>query len=188
LFEVKGRYPGKIRYPAVRIEKIKYNTLLIHYRDIRGFMEKNTKILLVVGGIITIFLLFIDFYLAGIAAVILISLLMVVQIMQDTSGIPEIIAKFSEDGKAILLTNSGNALAKKIHVALVPGPFEADIPQLDVDSVHMISLPAMLEGVKILLTYTNEEQRGFSRSQKLSMLEEEPDLLKPMIPIFKWKQ
>jgi hypothetical protein len=93
LFEVKGRYPGKIRYPAVRIEKIKYNTLLIHYRDIRGFMEKNTKILLVVGGIITIFLLFIDFYLAGIAAVILISLLMVVQIMQDTSGIPEIIAK-----------------------------------------------------------------------------------------------
>jgi hypothetical protein len=73
-------------------------------------------------------------------------------------------------------------------VALVPGPFEADIPQLDVDSVHMISLPAMLEGVKILLTYTNEEQRGFSRSQKLSMLEEEPDLLKPMIPIFKWKQ
>jgi hypothetical protein len=171
-----------------RIEKIKYNTLSIHYRNIRGPMEKNTKILLVLGGIITILLLFINIYLAGIAAVILIALVMTVMIMQDTSGVPEIAAKFSEDGKAIILTNSGNARAKNIHVALVPGPFESDIPELDVDSVHTIALPAMLEGVKILLTYTNEEQRGFSRSQKLSLMEEEPDLLKPMIPIFKWKQ
>jgi hypothetical protein len=173
---------------AVRIEKIKYSTLSIHYRNIRGLMEKNTKILLVVGGIITLFLLFIDVYLAGIAGVILIAILMTVLIMQDTSGVPEIVAKFSDDGKAILLTNLGNARAKKIHVALVPGPFESDIPELDVDSVHTIPLPAMLEGVKILLTYTNEEQRGFTRSQKLSLLEEEPDLLKPMMPIFKWKQ
>jgi hypothetical protein len=151
-------------------------------------MEKNTKILLVIGGIITILLLFIDIYLAGIAAVILIAILMTALIMQDTSGIPEIVAKFSEDGKAIILTNLGNARAKKIHVALVPGPFESDIPELDVDFVHTIPLPAMLEGVKILLTYTNEEQRAFSRSQKLSLLEEEPDLLKPMMPIFKWKK
>jgi hypothetical protein len=151
-------------------------------------MEQNTKILLVVGGIITLFLLFIDVYLAGIAGVILIAILMTVLIMQDTSGVPEIVAKFSDDGKAILLTNLGNARAKKIHMALVPGSFESDIPELDVDSVHTIPLPAMLEGVKILLTYTNEDQRGFTRSQKLSLLEEEPDLLKPMMPIFKWKQ
>ena len=177
----------KNRYQTVRIEKIKYGTLSIHYRKIRGPMEKNTKILLVVGGIIIIFLLFISIYLAGIAAVILIALVMTLLIMQDTSGVPEIVAKFSEDGKAIILTNSGNARAKKIHVALVPGPFESDISELDVDSVHTIQLPAMLEGVKILLTYTNDEQRGFSRSQKLSLLGEEPDLLKPMIPIFKWK-
>jgi hypothetical protein len=151
-------------------------------------MEKNTKILLVIGGIITIFLLFIDIYLAGIAVVILIAILMTALIMQDTSGIPEIVAKFSDDGKAIILTNVGNARAKKIHMALVPGPFESDIPELDVDFVHTIPLPAMLEGVKILLTYTNEEQREFSRSQKLSLMEEEPDLLKPMMPIFKWKK
>jgi hypothetical protein len=151
-------------------------------------MEKNTKILLVIGGIITLFLLFIDIYVAGIAAVILIAILMTVLIMEDTSGIPEIVAKFSDDGKAILLTNVGNARAKKIHLALLPGPFETDIPELDVDLAYTIPLPAMLNGVKILLTYSNEDQRDFSRSQKLSLLEEEPDLLKPMMPIFKWKR
>ena len=151
-------------------------------------MEKNTKILLAFGVFIIIFLLFIDIYLAGIAAVILITLLMVVQIMQDTSGIPDIVARFREDGKAIILTNTGNARAEKIHVALVPLNSEFDISSLEVESSFEFSLNTMVEYIKIAITYQNENGRLFSGSSKLSVFGEEPDLLKPMIPLFKWKK
>jgi hypothetical protein len=151
-------------------------------------MEKNTKILLALGVFITIFLLFIDIYLAGIAGVILITLLMGVQIMQDTSGIPDIVARFREDGKAIILTNTGNARAEKIHVALVPLNSEFDISSLEVESSFEFSLNAMVEYMKIAITYQNENGRLFSGSSKLSVFGEEPDLLKPMIPLFTWKK
>jgi len=151
-------------------------------------MEKNTKILLAFGVFIIIFLLFIDRYLAGIAGVILITLLMVVQIMQDTSGVPDIIARFREDGKAIILTNTGNARAEKIHVALVPLNSEFDISSLEVESSFEFSLNTMVEYIKIAITYQNENGRLFSGSSKLSVFGEEPDLLKPMIPLFKWKK
>lgn len=151
-------------------------------------MEKNTKILLVLGVLITIVLLFIDIYLAGIACVILITILMSLRIMQDTSGIPEIVAKLREDAKAIILTNTGNARAEKIHVTLVPVNAEFDIPLLEAESTFEFPLNAMFEEIKIVITYKNENGRLFSGSQKLSVFGEEPDLLKPMIPIFKWKK
>jgi hypothetical protein len=151
-------------------------------------MEKNTKILLALGVFITIVLLFIDIYLAGIAGVILITLLMSVRIMQDTTGIPEIVATLRDDAKAIILTNTGNATAEKIHVVLVPVNIEFDIPSLEVESSYEFFLNAMVEDIKIAVTCQNENGRLFSSSSKLSVFGEEPDLLKPMIPIFKWKK
>jgi hypothetical protein len=151
-------------------------------------MEKNTKILLVPGALITIVLLFFDIYLAGIACVILITLLMSFRIMQDTTGIPEIVVTLRDDAKAIILTNTGNARAEKIHVALVPLNIEFDIPSLEAESSYEFSLDAMVESIKIAVTYQNENGRLFSSSSKLSAFEDEPDLLKPIIPIFKWKK
>jgi hypothetical protein len=150
-------------------------------------MEKNTKILLVLGALITIVLLFIDIYLAGIAGVILITLLMSLIIMQDTSGIPEIVVKLRDDAKAIIVTNTGNTRAVKIHVALVPVNIEFDIPLLETESTYEFSLNGMVEVIKIAVTYQNENGRLFSSSSKLSALGEEPDPFKPMIPLFKWK-
>jgi len=151
-------------------------------------MEKNTKILLVLGILITIALLFYDIYLAGIVGVIFIAIVMSLLIMQDTTGIPEIEAKLRDDAKAIIFTNTGNARAEKIHVALVPVNIEFDIASLNVDSSYEFSLNAMVENIKFTITYQNENGRSFSRSSKLSVFDEEPDLLKPMIPTFKWKK
>jgi hypothetical protein len=151
-------------------------------------MDRNTRLVLVFGLFITLILFFIDIYLAGIAGVILITLLMGVQIMQDTSGIPDIVARFREDGKAIILTNTGNARAEKIHVALVPLNTEFDISSLGVESSYEFSLNAMVEKMNIAITYQNENGRLFSGSSKLSVFGEEPDLLKPMIPLFTWKK
>ncbi|MFY9800440.1 MAG: hypothetical protein WAK10_04250, partial [Methanoregula sp.] len=145
------------------------------------------KILLVLGALITIILLFIDIYLAGIVCIIFIILLMSMLIMQDSQGIPDIRSALKEDAKAILLTNKGNAKAVKIHAILVPADVEFDIPVLEVESTFEFPLTTMVEEIKIIITFQNENKRQFSRSVKLSALEEEPDLLKPMIPLFKWK-
>jgi hypothetical protein len=109
-------------------------------------------------------------------------------IMQDTTGVPEVVANLSEDAKSIILTNTGNAWAEKIHVTLLPGNIEFDIDSLDVDSIYEYSLGTMVQEIKIKITYSNENGRLFSRSKKLSVFDEEPDLLKPMIPTFKWKK
>jgi hypothetical protein len=108
--------------------------------------------------------------------------------MQDTTGIPEIVTKLRDDAKAVLLTNKGNAKAVKIHAALVPVNIEFDIPVLKEEATHEIPLTTMVEEIKIVITYENEKGRLFSHSARLSALEEEPDLLKPIIPIFKWKK
>jgi hypothetical protein len=151
-------------------------------------MDKRIQIILVLGILITIASLFYDIYLAGIVGVIFIAIIMSLMIMQDTTGIPEVVAKLSEDAKSIVLINTGNARAEKIHVTLVPNNIEFDIASLDVDSAYEYSLGTMVQEIKIKITYSNENGRLFSSSKKLSVFEEEPDLLKPLIPMFKWKK
>ena len=151
-------------------------------------MERNAKILLVAGLLITLLLVFINIYLAGIVFILFITILMSLQIMQDTAGIPDIAVHLRDDAKAIILTNKGNARAVKIHGSLVPLNIEFDTPALEVDSTFEYPLTAMVEEVKIVVTYQNENGRPFSKSAKLSALEGERDLLQPMIPIFKWKK
>ena len=151
-------------------------------------MEKNTKILLVLGVLFTVVLLFINIYLGGIAGVIFIAIAMSLLIMQDTTGVPEVVATLSEEAKSIILANTGNARAEKIHVTLVPSNIEFDIDSLDVDSVYEYSLGTMVQEIKIKITYSNENGRLFSSSKKLSVFDEEPDFLKPMLPMFKWKK
>ena len=151
-------------------------------------MERNSQILIVAGLIITLLLIFVNIYLAGIVFILLITILMSLLIMQDTAGIPDIAVQLRDDAKAVLLTNKGNARAVKIHGALVPLNIEFDTPSLEVDSTFEYRLTAMVEEVKIVVTYQNEKGRSFSKSAMLSALEEEHDLLQPMIPVFKWKK
>ena len=151
-------------------------------------MDKRIQIILVLGILITIASAFLDMYLAGIVGVIFIAIIMSLMIMQDTTGIPEVVAKLSEDAKSIVLTNTGNARAEKIHVILIPSNIEFDIDSLDVDSVYEYSLGTMVQEIKIKITYSNENKRLFSSSKKLSVFDEDPDILRPLIPMFKWKK
>jgi len=151
-------------------------------------MEKNTIILIILEILITIPLLFYDVYLGGIVCMVFIVLVMSLLIMQDSAGIPEIVPKLREDAKGIVLTNNGNARAEKIHVALVPNNIEFDVPPLEVDATYEFPLQEMVQEIKVVITFTNEEQKQFSHSAKLSVFGEEPDLLKPMFPTFKWQK
>jgi hypothetical protein len=151
-------------------------------------MEKNVVILLVLGLCITLALAFINIYLAGIAFILLITLLMSLMIMQDTAGYPDIEILLRDDARAIIFRNKGNARADEIHGALVPLNIEFNVPSLDEESTYEYPLDTMVEGIKVTITYKNREGRPFSKNKMLSSLEEEPDLLKPMIPVFKWKK
>jgi hypothetical protein len=151
-------------------------------------MDKRVQIILVLGILITIAAAFLDMYLAGIVGVIFIAIIMSLMIMQDTTGVPEVVVKLSDDAKSIILTNTGNARAEKIHVTLIPSNVEFDIAFLDVDSAYEYSLGSMVQEIKIKITFSNENGRLFSSSKKVSVFDEEPDLLKPMVPMFKWKK
>jgi hypothetical protein len=151
-------------------------------------MDKNIKIFIVLGIIITIAAYFYDIYLAGIVGVIVIALIMTMMIMRDTTGIPEVVAKLNDDAKGIVLTNTGNARAEKIHGTLIPDNLNFDIASLEVDSTYVYPLDRMVQEIKINLTYSNENGRLFTSSKKLSVFDEEPDLLRPLIPMFKWKK
>ncbi|PKL68479.1 MAG: hypothetical protein CVV30_11250 [Methanomicrobiales archaeon HGW-Methanomicrobiales-1] len=150
-------------------------------------MDKRSQIVLVLGLAITIILLFISIYLAGIAFVLFITLFMSLQIMQDSISRPDVAASLSEDAKSIILKNSGNATALHIHAALVPMDVEYDVPSLLVDESHSRLLDSMVQNVKIVLTYENEEKVVFSKSFALSALGNEYEPFKPMFPLFQWK-
>jgi uncharacterized repeat protein (TIGR01451 family) len=151
-------------------------------------MDKRIQVILVLGIIVTIISAFLDMYLAGIVGVIFIAIIMSLMIMQDTTGIPEVRVKLGDEAKSIILTNNGNARAENIHVTLIPSSVEFDIASLDVDSVYEYALGAMVQEIKIKITYSNENKRLFSSSKKLSVFDEDPDILRPLIPMFKWKK
>ena len=151
-------------------------------------MDKRILVILVLGIIVTIISAFLDMYLAGIVGMIFIAIVMSLMIMQDTTGIPEVVVKLGDEAKSIILTNNGNARAENIHVTLIPSNVEFDIASLDVDSVYEYSLGSMVQEIKIKITYSNENKRLFSSSKKLSVFDEEPDILRPLIPMFKWKK
>ena len=151
-------------------------------------MDKNTGMLIAASIFITLILVFIDIYLAGIAFIILAILVMSRMIMQDTVIQPEIAVRLKDDAKAVIITNTGTSLAKNIHVALVPLDHEYDVASLAVDASDEHALPAMAGELKVVVTYENERKNSFSGSFRISSLGPEYDPLKPMIPVFGWKK
>lgn len=150
-------------------------------------MDKKTTAVIATGILITVLLFFVSIYLAGIAFILLVVIVMSLMIMQDTTFLPQVTVRLREDAKALVLTNAGNAAAVKIHVALVPMNIEYDVDLLAADASHEYPLKSMIVEVKAVISYENEKGIPFSLTKKLSASGEEYDPLKPMIPIFGWK-
>jgi len=150
-------------------------------------MDQKTGILIVAGLLITVIVFFINIYAAGIIFVILIALVMTLLIMQDSAFLPDIVAELNPDAKAITLRNSGNAVAHRIHVALVPENIEFDLDSLQPDAVSVYSLEKMIHEVKLVVTFENDKNNIFTRTWQLSSTGESYDPLRPMIPLFRWK-
>ncbi len=147
-------------------------------------MDKNQKIVLVTGALITLGLLFIDVFYALIALIFMLAILMSFRIMGDTENYPLITADLSEDAREIILTNTGTARAQKIRVALVPLNIDFEVASLDPDEESGFSLASMVSEAKAVITYQNAEGQEFTRSYPLTALGAGRDPTEPMFPIF----
>jgi hypothetical protein len=149
-------------------------------------MDKRSQIVLVLGLAITLILFLFNIYLAGITFILVITIFMSLLIMQDSVSHPDVEASLSDDARSVILKNSGNAPALNIHVSLVPMDIGYDVPSLAVDETQSRQFDSMIQEVKVIITFENEEKNFFSKSCVLSALDTY-DPLKPMIPMFKWK-
>jgi hypothetical protein len=151
-------------------------------------MERRYTIILAVGLVMCAIFFFIDTYLGGIAAIILIMLGMSFFIMQDATLRPEIGVVLRDDAKGIIVINRGTDVAKKIHVTIVPHNLEFDIPDLAVDARYEYLFSGMISEAKTAVTYQNSQGQVYSQTIGVSALgKSDDDLLKPVFPIFKWK-
>jgi hypothetical protein len=150
-------------------------------------MDKKTIIALGAGILFTILLSFISIYLAGIAFILTIVVVMSLFIMQDTLFLPNVEVALKDNARGIILTNSGNSPAVKIHVSLVPVNIDYDLPALGIDESHEYLLESMIQEVKVVVQFENEKGQPFSHSMKLSAYGTEFEPFKPIIPLFKWK-
>jgi len=147
-------------------------------------MEKNQKIVLGMGALITLGLAFINIFFALIALVIMLALLMSFRIMGDTNNYPLITADLSEDAREIIVTNTGNAVAQNIHIALVPLNIDFEVASLEPDEESGFSLATMVSEAKAVVTYETADGRKFTRSYPLSALGAGHDPTQPLFPIF----
>jgi len=147
-------------------------------------MEKNQKIVLVTGALLTLGLFVIDPFFGLIALVFMVAILISLYIMGDTENYPLITADLSEDARKVVVTNTGTARAQKIRVALVPLDIEFDLASLDPEEESGFSLASMISEAKAVITYENAEGRQFRRSYPLTALGAGRDLTEPLIPIF----
>jgi hypothetical protein len=149
-------------------------------------MDNKTRILIIIGILITIVLFVINIYAAGIFFIIFAVLLMSFFIMKDSAFLPDVVAELTEDAKSVIIRNSGNAVARNIHVALVPENIEFDIGNLEPDASMVHPMDAMIRQAKAVITFENERSNTFSRTYQLTP-DGGYDPLKPMIPIFRYK-
>ncbi|MDK2915630.1 MAG: hypothetical protein PWR25_187 [Euryarchaeota archaeon] len=147
-------------------------------------MDKNQKIVLVAGALLTLGLFVIDPFFGLIALVFMVAILISLYIMGETGNYPLVTAELSADARKVVVINTGTAKAQKIHVALVPLDIEFDLASLDPDEESGFGLPSMVSEAKAVVTYENAGGQRFQRSYPLTALGAGRDLTEPLIPIF----
>ncbi len=152
-------------------------------------MQKSFAILLSAVLIISLGLFLVDIYAGLMGLVIFIALFMSVKISQTSRMHPDIGVRLSDDAKGIELRNRGNATAYNIHIAVVPMNIEFDVPSLKEEERYQYAFDAMVEEAKVVVTFENEQ--GFRKSADFivsAMGKDDDDLLKPVFPLFGWKE
>jgi hypothetical protein len=149
-------------------------------------MKRNQVALIAVGILISAGLAVINLYIGGIAIIIVITLAMSIQIMQDTRSLVDVAVTLSADAKGIRVINRGNIPAYRIRVSLVPLNKEFELEKLEVDKIQEYQLDNMVDEAKAVVKFESENGSPFQKSYNLSALGRgDEDILKPIFPLFR---
>ncbi len=150
-------------------------------------MERSYQVVLAIGVVAAAGLALISPYFSLMALIIVGVVLMVLKIGSDTHDLPDLQVDFSDDARAVIVENKGNAPAHGIHLSLVPTGVDADIQSLAPDAVHSVPLPEQVAEVKAVISFRNGSGQEFRRSMVISALHPTGDLLRPSFALFRWK-
>lgn len=133
---------------------------------------------------------YIEMAAAGIVAVIFFTILLVLFISEDAkkNAHPEISAVLADDAETVIVENLGTSPARSAQVRIIPDDIRYAIGDLNPDSVHRYRLPSMLRNAKAAVSWERNDGSRIERIFRLSGYEEETDLLKPIFPLFSWKE
>jgi hypothetical protein len=102
---------------------------------------------------------------------------------------PELTARLSPDAKQIIIRNSGNTSAVRIHVALVPLDIEYDVAEIAAEAEHTHAVERMIQEGKVYITWSDAVGHAFTHETAISALGKGGnDLLEPMFPMFDMKK
>jgi hypothetical protein len=149
-------------------------------------MERNRVILIAAGLVISAGLAIINIYIGGIALIIVLSLAMSFQIMQETTSLADVAVTLLPDAKGIRAINRGNIPAYHIHISLVPLNKEFELDTLDPDKTTEIPMEIMINEAKAIVKFESKGGEKFQKTYQLSALGVgDDDILKPMFPLFR---
>jgi hypothetical protein len=158
-------------------------------------MERN-HILLLAAGIIITALLYILMpgqpYFAYMAAIVVIVLFMGVLMMNTSkrfADLPALAVRLCDDGKGVIVMNTGKEDALSVHVALVPLNIEFDLESLAAGSAYTFRTEEMINEAKAYVTFKTPGGSNLDLTKMLNALQPDADedILKPVFPLFKWK-
>jgi hypothetical protein len=149
-------------------------------------MERNLVALLIIGIVFCAALAIFNFYIGGIAFILVLTLAMSFQIMQDTRSLADVGVTLSANAKHITVINRGNVPAFDIHVSIVPLNREFEIGTLDVEKSQQFMLDTMINEAKAVVSFRVSSGQNFQKSYQLSSTGKgDDDILKPMFPLFR---
>jgi hypothetical protein len=144
------------------------------------------QVVLATGIVISVILALINIYIAGIAFIIVVALVMSMLIMRDTFSLADVAVRLSADAKHISIVNNGNIEARNIHVSLVPIDREFVIEKLGPDESREFGLESMINEARAVVEFNTRSGETFRKSINLSSLGTgDDDILKPMFPLFR---
>lgn len=154
-------------------------------------MNKNILIIASFGILVT-FLIGFSFSLAaaGIVLVVFLTLLLAMTISDDAAQHmhPDIFASLLSDAETIIVENLGTAVAKSVQVRIIPDDIRYEIGDLTPDTTHRYQLPAMVREAKAAVSWEKNDGTRVEKVFRLSGYVEEADPLRPVFPLFSWKE
>ncbi|MCU0630335.1 MAG: hypothetical protein MUF37_04190 [Methanoregulaceae archaeon] len=151
-------------------------------------MKRKQIAIIVAGLIISALLAVISIYLTGIGVILVIVLAMSFQIFEDSYLLTDLAVVLSGNAKKITVINRGNTTILNIVVSLIPLDMEFKVPELAVEGKFTYELQQMIHEAKAMVEFEDRKGTKFSKSFDLSALHDNDDVLKPMFPIFGWKE